>query len=51
MDSEGLDKNILLAVLEWELEWSVEGEEAGSGDWQALGSCNLYNIYEKVMLI
>ena len=49
MDSEGLDKNTLLAVLEWELGWSVE-EEAGSGGWQALGSCNLYNK-KNVMLI
>ena len=44
MDSEGLDKNILLAVLEWELGWSVEEEVAGSGGWQALGSYNLYNM-------
>ena len=49
MDSEGLDKNILLAGLEWELGWSVEGEEAGSGGLQALGSCNLYNIDKNVM--
>ena len=44
MDSEGLDKNTLLAVLEWELEWSVEEEEARSGGWQALDSYNLYNM-------
>ena len=24
--------------------WSVEGEEAGSGGWQVLGSCNLDDI-------
>ena len=50
MGFEGLDKNILLAVLEWELGWSVEGEEAGSGGLQALGSCNLYNIFKKVII-